>query len=113
MAGLRGIDDGFYVDIGAADPSVGSVSRIFYDHGWSGINVEPSPTFDALSAERERDVNLRIAVGESEGSSPFFRDLSRSRSFDWGSIVPCARVRDDRAHRRDHCSETSPRINSS
>ena len=45
-----GIDNGFYVDVGAADPSVGSVSRIFYDHGWSGINVEPSPAFDALSA---------------------------------------------------------------
>src|SRR4051794_31355449 len=66
------IDNGFYVDIGAADPSVGSVSRIFYDHGWSGINVEPSPAFDELSAVRERDVNLQIAVGESEGPSRIF-----------------------------------------
>jgi FkbM family methyltransferase len=67
-----GIENGFYVDIGAADPSVGSVSRIFYDHGWSGINLEPSPAFDDLSADRERDVNLQIAVGESEGPSHFF-----------------------------------------
>src|SRR5438876_8878994 len=67
-----GIDDGFYVDIGAADPSVGSVSRIFYDHGWCGLNVEPSPAFDALSAARKRDVNLRIAVGESEEPVRFF-----------------------------------------
>lgn len=67
-----GIEHGFYVDIGAADPSVGSVSRIFYDRGWSGINVEPSPAFDDLSAGRERDVNLQIVVGESEGPSHFF-----------------------------------------
>jgi FkbM family methyltransferase len=66
------VDSGFYVDIGAADPSVGSVSRIFYDRGWSGINVEPSPVFDALSAVRERDTNLQIAVGESEGLARIF-----------------------------------------
>ena len=63
------VGNGFYADIGAADPSVGSVSRIFYDHGWSGINVEPGPGLDALSAARGRDVNLRIAVGESERPS--------------------------------------------
>src|SRR5690349_5920555 len=66
------LDNGFYVDIGAADPSVGSVSRIFYDHGWSGINIEPSPAFDALSTGRQRDVNLQIAIGESEGPARFF-----------------------------------------
>ena len=66
------IEDGFYVDVGAADPSSGSVTRLFYDRGWSGINVEPSPAFDALSAGRGRDVNLRVMVGESEGSSQFF-----------------------------------------
>lgn len=66
------VENGFYVDVGAADPSEGSVTRLFYDRGWSGINVEPSPAYDALSAARGRDVNLRVAVGESEGSSPFF-----------------------------------------
>jgi FkbM family methyltransferase len=66
------IENGFYVDVGAADPYVDSVTRLFYDHGWSGINVEPSPCFAALSEARTRDVNLRIAIGESEGSVPFF-----------------------------------------
>jgi FkbM family methyltransferase len=67
-----GVDNGFYVDLGAADPSVDSVTRLFYEHGWSGINVEPNPCFDALSEARTRDVNLRVAVGESEGSVRFF-----------------------------------------
>jgi FkbM family methyltransferase len=66
------IENGFYVDVGAADPNVDSVTRLFYEHGWSGINVEPSPCFDALSEARPRDVNLRVAVGESEGSVRFF-----------------------------------------
>jgi FkbM family methyltransferase len=69
---FRTIEGGFYVDIGAADPRVDSVTHLFYEHGWSGINVEPSPCFDSLQRARPRDVNLRVAVGESEGSVPFF-----------------------------------------
>jgi FkbM family methyltransferase len=69
---FRTIENGFYVDVGAADPCMDSVTRLFYDHGWSGINVEPSPCFEALNEARTRDVNLRIAIGESEGSVPFF-----------------------------------------
>ena len=69
---FRTIDNGFYVDVGAADPDVDSVTRLFYERGWSGINVEPSPCFEALSEARTRDVNLRVAIGESEGSVPFF-----------------------------------------
>jgi FkbM family methyltransferase len=69
---FRTIENGFYVDVGAADPHVDSVTRLFYDHGWSGINVEPSPCFEALGEARTRDVNLRIAIGESEGLVPFF-----------------------------------------
>jgi FkbM family methyltransferase len=63
--------DGFYVDIGAGDPTRGSVTRLFYDHGWSGVNVEPGPSFDALARARPRDVNLRIAIAEPEGESSF------------------------------------------
>ena len=69
---FRNVENGFYVDVGAADPSVDSVTRLFYDHGWSGINIEPSPCFETLSVARPRDVNLRVAIGESEGSVPFF-----------------------------------------
>lgn len=66
------IPEGFYVDVGAADPVVDSVTRLFYEHGWSGINIEPSPCFDALQVARNRDVNLNVAVGEHEGTKPFF-----------------------------------------
>jgi len=69
---FQSVPDGFYVDVGAADPSISSVTRLFYEHGWSGINVEPSPTFEGLSADRTRDINLRVAVGTFEGAVPFF-----------------------------------------
>lgn len=69
---FRTVENGFYVDVGAADPNVDSVTRLFYERGWSGINVEPNPCYEALSEVRTRDVNLRVAVGESERPVPFF-----------------------------------------
>ena len=69
---FRTVEGGFYVDIGAADPRVDSVTCLFYERGWSGINVEPSPTFEALQRARPRDVNLNVAVGDGERSVSFF-----------------------------------------
>ena len=57
---------GFYVDIGAMDPMEDSVTKHFYDAGWSGINVEPNPQFYArLNAARPRDCNLRCCVSDA------------------------------------------------
>lgn len=63
---------GFYVDIGAHHPTLSSVTRAFYDRGWSGINVEPSDMIEALKGERTRDINLHIAVADFEGEASFF-----------------------------------------
>ena len=60
---FKDIPDGFYIDVGAHDPIIGSVTKLFYDRGWSGINVEPGPRFAALCADRPRDLNLNYAVG--------------------------------------------------
>lgn len=59
---------GRYVSVGAGDPERYSATRVFYDRGWSGINIEPYPGFHAqLSAQRTRDVNLAVAVGAARG----------------------------------------------
>ncbi len=64
---------GFYIDIGAWDPTVDSTTKHFYDQGWHGINVEPSPTYFAkLASTRPRDVNLNVAIGRSPGRRRFF-----------------------------------------
>lgn len=60
---------GKYIDIGANDPEVGSNTRMFYERGWSGINVEPNKKdFEKLKQIRTRDINLNCAVGTGEAS---------------------------------------------
>jgi FkbM family methyltransferase len=64
---------GFYVDVGANDPDIDSVTRVFYERGWSGINIEPlASNFARLKKRRTRDVNLHLAAGEEDGSITFY-----------------------------------------
>lgn len=66
---LRDVGEGFYIDVGAADPDEDSVTRAFYDRGWHGINVEPTPEhFAALQAARPRDTTLQCLVGAQDGT---------------------------------------------
>jgi FkbM family methyltransferase len=69
---FKDVPHGFYVDVGAGDPWDGSVTRLFYDRGWSGINVEPRPVYEELAAARPRDVTIRAVVGDVDGTVPFF-----------------------------------------
>lgn len=65
---LKNIKNGFYVDVGANDPTELSITRAFYDRGWSGINIEPVYScYERLKVERTRDINLNIAVGNKSG----------------------------------------------
>ncbi len=75
---LRDVTGGFYIDVGAADPSSLSVTRIFYEHGWRGINLEPNAGYFAeLSRARPRDINLPIGAGRTAGQS-LFHDVGGS-----------------------------------
>lgn len=59
---------GFYVDIGANDPTDASVTKYFYDRGWHGINVEPiKGHFRKLEEQRSRDINLNVGVSNEQG----------------------------------------------
>ena len=64
------VERGFYVDVGANDPNFISVTKAFYERGWNGINIEPLPyEHKLLLQNRKRDINLRIGVGETDGSA--------------------------------------------
>jgi FkbM family methyltransferase len=64
--------DGFYVDVGAWDPDKDSVTKSFYEIGWSGINVEPGHhNWQRLVKTRTRDINLQVAVSDQEGQAKF------------------------------------------
>lgn len=54
---------GRYVEVGANDPTKHSISRAFYDRGWSGIEIEPVPALAAkFRHARPRDVVVEAAV---------------------------------------------------
>lgn len=67
-AALRDVARGFYIDVGANDPVEFSVTKFFYDRGWSGINVEPLRSkCTLLESERSRDINLCIGISNKRG----------------------------------------------
>ena len=70
---LKHVHKGFYIDVGAAWPEEHSVTKAFYDQGWTGINIEPNPTFyQQLVEKRPLDINLKLALGNKIGNFLFF-----------------------------------------
>ena len=66
-------EKGCYIDVGAQHPLYDSVTKAFYDRGWQGINIEPvKEYYELLAQERTRDLNLNLAVGETESELDFF-----------------------------------------
>lgn len=64
---------GFYVDVGANDPHIDSVTEEFYNDGWSGINIEPvAEHIASLNAARPRDTNIHIAAGRAKDTLRFY-----------------------------------------
>ncbi len=65
---LKHIKRGFYIDVGAHSPDDDSVTKLFYENNWKGINIEPSREFFVkLKEKRPNDVNLCIALGDEHG----------------------------------------------
>jgi len=65
---LEKVKKGFYVDVGANHPTRHSVTKNFYDRGWTGINIEPNPMlYKMLAKERPKDVNLNVGISDKEG----------------------------------------------
>jgi FkbM family methyltransferase len=70
---LQAVDNGRYIDIGAQDPIVDSVSRAFYERGWRGLHVEPSVLYAAkLRADRPDETVIQSAVGARSGLLAFY-----------------------------------------
>jgi FkbM family methyltransferase len=64
---------GFWVDVGAGDPILDSVTAAFAERGWRGVNVEPLPReHQRLCAARPADTNLRVALGARAGLGELF-----------------------------------------
>ena len=67
------VEKGFYIDIGANDPDILSVTKAFYLKGWNGINIEPLPDkYNSLVKIRPKDINLQIGVSRIKGNSTLY-----------------------------------------
>jgi FkbM family methyltransferase len=70
---LQHVQQGFYIDIGAQDPVVDSVSQAFHERGWRGIHVEPTVHYaDLLRQQRPGDIVIQAAVGGDSSVLPLF-----------------------------------------
>lgn len=66
------VKQGFYIDVGANDPVIDSVTKLLYDEGWSGINIEPiTRHFIALKEQRQRDITLKVGLSDKPGELTF------------------------------------------
>lgn len=64
---------GFYIDVGAHHPYRFSNTMHFYQQGWRGINIEPTPGATKLfNVFRRRDINLNIGISTAAGVLPFY-----------------------------------------
>lgn len=70
---LGHIQNGRYIDIGAQDPVVDSVTLAFYEHGWRGVHVEPTPRYaESLRQARPEDIVIQAAVDAKSGILNFY-----------------------------------------
>lgn len=70
---LQGVEKGFYIDVGANDPVLHSVTKAFYNRGWRGINIEPVEAFfRRLQEARQEDTNLQLIAAAVPGRVTFF-----------------------------------------
>ncbi len=70
---LGRIDGGFYVDVGAHHPFRFSNTFRFYQRGWTGINIDPTPgCMKDFLIWRRRDINLEMGVAAQEGLRKFY-----------------------------------------
>ena len=66
------LNDGFYVDVGANHPISDSVTKLFYEKGWRGINIEPIKSLHKqLEEDRPEDTNLALGVSSKTGTAKF------------------------------------------
>ena len=78
-------DQGRYVDIGGYDPRIDSVTKHFYDRGWSGVNVEPVERFHqkfessgpATGISTSSAARRSAASSSTSGATPASRPTSR------------------------------------
>ncbi len=92
---FEGQKRGFYVDVGAHHPHRFSNTHIFYQRGWSGINIEPNPdAIGAFKRARPRDTNLQAGISNcAENLTYYLFDEPALNTFDEDVVSRLASTR--------------------
>jgi FkbM family methyltransferase len=70
---LKEVETGFYIDVGAQDPVIDSVSLAFYERGWRGLHVEPTDHYAGLlRAARPDEEIIQAAISTTPGLIDFY-----------------------------------------
>ena len=70
---------GIYIDVGCYHPYIGNNTKLLYDKGWSGINIDLDfHTIDFFNFVRKRDENINIAISDKEGEKDLYFFHNRS-----------------------------------
>ena len=65
--------NGFYVDVGANNPTACSNTNRFYLRGWRGINIEPNRrNLNLFKKARPKDTNLCTGIGAKKSKMIFY-----------------------------------------
>ena len=76
---FRNIKNGIYIDVGCYHPYIGNNTKLLYDKGWSGINIDLDfHTIDFFNYARRRDENIEIAISDSEEEKNLYFHHNRS-----------------------------------
>lgn len=79
---FQGKKNGFYVDVGAFNPTLGSNTFMFHRFlGWRGVNIDAyKQTIDEFNIARPNDININSAVGVNQGKQKMtiYSDLARN-----------------------------------
>lgn len=75
---LKNISSGFYVDIGVDTSEKASVTKAFYEAGWSGVNLVLEKHLDEFLTKRERDINLIFSETDLSNQNYFFEECTEA-----------------------------------
>ncbi len=82
---------GFYVDIGAHHPVRFSNTKIFYDRGWNGVNVDLI-NIDKFNKKRPKDFNICNLVGKNQSNKFYIFDDGALNTFSEEKARECEKA---------------------
>lgn len=85
---------GYFVEVGANDPTDGSQTRHLEERGWQGVLVEPIPTLAAALRKARKAHVFEVACSSPENAGQFrpFYVAGKLSSLDQTTMAPGART---------------------